>query len=119
MIRFLLWLIIGAPIGAALVSLAVSSTAEVTLRVWPLAYELTAPSGLILMATIIVAFFAGAIAAWLMSGRTRARLRAQRRLIEDLRDEIAATHARLGQAVAATEESPRRRIGTPVPKAAA
>lgn len=118
MIRFLLWLIVGVPVGAALVSLAVSSTSDATLRLWPLNHELTAPVGLVLMAVVIVAFFAGAIAAWLMQGRTRARLRAQRRQIEDLRDEIAATHARLGQATAAAEEAPRRRIGTPASKAA-
>jgi uncharacterized integral membrane protein len=118
MIRFLLWLIIGVPLGFVLVSLAVSSTAETTLRLWPLAYEVSAPVGLVLMAVIIVSFFAGAIAAWLLQGRTRARLRAQRRMIEDLRDEIAATHARLGQAAAAAEELPHRRLAAPSSKAA-
>ncbi len=118
MIRFLLWLIVGVPIGFVLVSLAVSSTSDATLRLWPLAYEVTAPVGLLLMVVIILAFFAGVVAAWLLSGRTRARLRAQRRLIEDLRDEIAATHARLGQAAAAAEESPRRGLAAPASKAA-
>ncbi|MEZ5670259.1 MAG: lipopolysaccharide assembly protein LapA domain-containing protein [Alphaproteobacteria bacterium] len=113
MIRFLLWLIVGLPVGFVLVSLAVSSSDDAALRVWPLAYELRAPVGLVVLATLIVAFFVGMACAWLLGGRTRRRLRTQRRQIEDLRDEIAATHARLGQAMAGQQGGASQRALPP------
>lgn len=118
MIRLLLWLIIGVPIGAALVSLAVTTTADATVRVWPLAYTLTAPLGLLLTAVIVVVFFIGIAVGWLLTGKQRRRLRAQRRQIEDLRDEIATTHARLGQAIGAKENEARKGLPPPSSQAA-
>jgi len=117
MIRFLLWVVLGLPIGFVLVSLAVTSAQEVSLRVWPLAYELRAPVGLIVMATVLVAFFAGMVVAWIVGSRTRSRMRAQRRQIEDLRDQIATIHARLGQQMA-TQDRGRRGLPKPESKAA-
>lgn len=118
MIRLLLWLVIGVPIGVALISLAVTTTADATVRVWPLAYTLTAPLGLMLTAVIVVAFFIGIGVGWLLTGKLRRRLRAQRRQIEDLRDEIATTHARLGQALSAKENEARKGLPAPESKAA-
>ena len=111
MIRFLLWIVLGLPIGFVLVSLAVTSADEIGLRVWPLAFELRAPGGLVVMATVLVAFFAGMVVAWIVAGRARARMRAQRRQIEDLRDQIAAIHARLSQQAA--KDSARRGLPRP------
>jgi uncharacterized integral membrane protein len=116
MIRLLLWLVLGLPIGFVLVSMAVTSNEEVGLRLWPLAYEWRQPVGLMVMAAVLIAFFAGMIVAWIVAGRTRARMRAQRRQIEDLRDQIAAIHARLGQQMAAQD---RGRRGLPKPESRA
>lgn len=118
MLRLLLWLIVGLPVGFVLVSLAVTSTDEVAVRIWPLTYELKAQLGFILIATIMVVFFIGLFVGWLLTGRLRRRLRSQRRQIEDLRDEIAATHARLGQAISERNDATGTTLPATTPKAA-
>ena len=67
--------IISIPIMVVLVVFAIDNRESISLSFWPLPWTLALPGFAALFVTLLIGFFAGAIAAWLSGGRTRQRLR--------------------------------------------
>ncbi len=103
--HFIISLIIVLPLLAVGVAFALSNTFDTTVKLWPLAWQMTLPFYAWFAAAVLIGFIIGAIAAFFSSAGARRRARARRREIEDLRDEIAALRAR-GAATEAQDPPP-------------
>jgi lipopolysaccharide assembly protein A len=62
-----------APVTAACVLFAVSNRAVLTLRLWPLPYEIDMPVYALVLGAGFVGFLAGATVAWIAGARSRRR----------------------------------------------
>jgi hypothetical protein len=101
------WLL-GVPLAALLGAFAVASREDVSLGLWPLEARLILPLFLVVMATLLVGFIAGAGIAWLNGGRWRREARRRQRRIETLENELRTTQARLPRQPSAGSSAPAR-----------
>lgn len=62
-----------APVTAAVVLFAVSNRATLTLRLWPLPYEIDMPVYALVLGAGFVGFLIGATVAWIAGARSRRR----------------------------------------------
>jgi uncharacterized integral membrane protein len=92
-VKLVHWLV-ALPLAAALAAFAVQSWSDVTLGLWPLEERLTLPLFLVVLATLLLGFVAGALAAWINGGRWRREARRRQRRIETLEGELRAAQAR-------------------------
>ena len=95
----LLWLIVGAPVGIAVVVLAVSNRQPVTLALDPFAPEspalsVTLPLFVLLFAALFCGIVLGGIGAWLKQSRWRREARERRYEAARLRNEADRLKAR-------------------------
>lgn len=74
--------ILAAIVGLIVVLFAVSNRAAATVEIWPLPYQLSLPLYALILLAVLIGFFAGLAAAWLIGG---ARRREHRRLRKQLR----------------------------------
>ncbi|WP_419903285.1 LapA family protein [Kiloniella sp.] len=81
--------VLTAPITLAILVLAVNNRHDVTLEVWPFGIQLDYPLYLIILISIGVGVFIGALIAWLSSGKTRKKARQAEWQALDLQRELA------------------------------
>lgn len=115
MLRKLLFLVIGVPLGLVLVVLAVANRAPVTLILDPFAaspaeaaYSWAVPLYLVVFATLLLGVLLGGLVSWLTAGRWRGaarRARAQARLLQA---EVDRLRAAAGEAAPPALPRPRR-----------
>lgn len=65
--------IVLAPVTAAVVLFAVSNRGTLTLRLWPLPYEIDMPVYALVLGAVFVGFLIGAAVAWVAGARGRRR----------------------------------------------
>lgn len=87
------WLV-ALPLAAVFAAFAVASWGDVSLGLWPLEERLTLPLFLVVLATLLLGFVAGAVTAWINGGRWRREARRRQRRIETLEAELRAVQAR-------------------------
>ncbi|WP_374380304.1 lipopolysaccharide assembly LapA domain-containing protein [Dongia sp.] len=99
--------IVTLPIALLVILFALMNRQEVSLSLWPLPWDISAPLFLFTLGAIVFGFLFGALVAWLSGGTTRQKLRDTRRELAHSRDELA--HARRQQpAAGASSLAPHR-----------
>ncbi len=81
--------------AVVLVPFAIANRAPVSLGLWPLPFLLETPVYLLVLLTLLAGFVIGVGTAWIPGRRVRRELRRQRRHVEALERELAATQAQL------------------------
>jgi uncharacterized integral membrane protein len=81
---------------------AVSNRGNVAVGLWPLPDVVEIPVYLIVLVTLFVGFFLGALSGWFGGHRRRRTARHDRRRIAALERELAATQARLDDGAASS-----------------
>jgi len=95
MARLLYWTIL--PLFTLLLAVfAVSNREAVAIGLWPLVHVVEAPLYLVVLATLLLGFLVGELAAWAGGRRWRREVRRRGRRIEALERELSATQAQLG-----------------------
>ena len=84
--------IVTLPIALLVILFALMNRQEVSLSLWPLPWDISAPLFLFTLGAIVFGFLFGALVTWLSGGTTRQKLRDTRRELAHSRDELA--HAR-------------------------
>lgn len=105
--KLLFWIVV-ALVAAVLALFAASNRESVTLGLWPLPFIIGLPLYLAILATLVIGFVAGIVAAWVAGARRRREIRRRGRRIAALERELAATQARFPGA----GESPPARLAT-------
>jgi len=95
-IRFLAWLI-GIPLAIAVAVFAVANRAAVLVTLWPLPYEVTIPTFLLVLVAAVIGFLLGGMVAWGSAYRTRRELRRRGRRIQTLEEETRLLRRRLAE----------------------
>lgn len=72
--RLFSWIIL-TPLVFGLILFAASNRADVSLRLWPFDYELTAPVALVGVGGLFLGFLWGAVMVWISGGAARGRAR--------------------------------------------
>ena len=88
--RLVHW-VVTAPVTAALVVFAVANRQDIA--VWPLSFE--TPLAFVVVASLVVGFGLGELAAWIGGRHWRQKARHSARRIAALEHELAATQAQL------------------------
>ncbi len=81
--------VLTAPITLVILVLAVTNRQDVTLEIWPFGIQLDYPLYLIIMISVGVGIFTGALIAWLSSGKTRKKARQAEWQALDLQRDLA------------------------------
>lgn len=97
MLRILSWLIT-VPIIVIAVLFALSNRDPVSLRLWPLPFEVDAPLYLASLLFLLAGFLAGGFSAWVSGHRHRAAARKNAWRAEKLERELADARDRAAQA---------------------
>lgn len=84
----LVW-IITLPVALLVILFALMNRQEVTLSLWPLPWDISAPLFLFTLGAIVFGFLFGALTAYLSGSTTRRKLRAANRALAESRDELA------------------------------
>lgn len=101
--RILFW-IVAIPFALIVISFAISNRQPVAVDLWPIPDQylpVTLPLFAVVLVSALFGFFIGAVTAFLSGGRTRARLREERRKAADLEREVKLKDAQ------AAESGPR------------
>jgi uncharacterized integral membrane protein len=88
-LRTLYW-IVTPPLTVVFLLFVLSNRESVTLGLWPLGMTITAPLYLFFLGTVIISFFAGSSAMWLMQHKYRRDARRYRYEAAKLRETIGA-----------------------------
>jgi uncharacterized integral membrane protein len=96
----LLWWIILLPLVALVAALAVANRLPVTIDFDPFPLSLEAPLYIVVMSSLALGLFIGALAAWLAAGRRRRETRRLRRNVKMMETELDGLRARLAEPVA-------------------
>ena len=91
--RVLFWLITSL-VALVCVVFAVSNRAGVTLTLWPLSAEFSAPLYLVVLLALLMGFLVGLLVAWIWSWGARRAARQRARRIEALERDLAAAEQR-------------------------
>ena len=83
-----------AAVGLAI--FAVSNRESVEVGLWPTPFLVELPLYLVVLATLLIGFLIGEMAAWIAARHWRREVRRRGRRIAALERELAATQARLG-----------------------
>ncbi|WP_374655154.1 lipopolysaccharide assembly LapA domain-containing protein [Dongia sp.] len=96
--------IVTLPVALLVILFALMNRQEVSLSLWPLPWDISAPLFMFTLGAIVFGFLFGSLATWLSGGHTRQQLRAARRELAQARDEAAMTRHQsapgAGQAIA-------------------
>lgn len=84
-----------------LILFAVSNRESVPVGFWPLPFLAELPVYLLCFLSLLLGALIGVLAAWAAGGRNRRELRSQRRRVDALERELAATQAQLAEHPAA------------------
>ncbi|WP_374310719.1 lipopolysaccharide assembly LapA domain-containing protein [Dongia sp.] len=90
--------IVTLPVALLVILFALMNRQEVSLSLWPLPWDLTAPLFLFTLGAILFGFLFGALATWLSGGTTRQKLRAAKRELADAHDQLAILKRQQGPA---------------------
>lgn len=115
MLRKLLFLVVGLPLGIVLVVLSVANRASVTLILDPFAaspaeaaYSWSVPLYLVVLATLVLGVILGGLASWWTTGRWRGAARRARAHVLLLQTEVDRLRAATGEAASPALPRPRR-----------
>jgi uncharacterized integral membrane protein len=114
-LRKLLFLVVGLPLGIALVVLAVANRAPVTLILDPFAtspaeaaYAWPVPLYLVVFATLVLGVVLGGLVSWWTTGRWRGAAKRARAQVHLLQAELERLRAAAGEAAPPALPRPRR-----------
>jgi len=89
-VRILSW-IVAAPIVILVLWFAVSNLGPITLRLWPLPFDLTIPIAVLTLIQLFIGFLLGAIVTWIADRHRRRENRLLNRRNTELEQSLAAT----------------------------
>lgn len=116
--RILSW-IITVPLVVVAVLFALSNRGIVTLRLWPLPFEMDAPLYLASLLFLLAGFIAGGLVAWISGHRHRTAARKNGWRMQKLERDLADAQDRAAQAEKRVAELTRPPVslpaGTPLP----
>lgn len=81
--------IVTIPVAALVVLFALMNRQQVTLSLWPLPWDISAPVFLFTLGAVVFGFLFGAIVTFFSGGHTRQKLREARRALAESQDEVA------------------------------
>ncbi len=81
--------IVTAPIALLVILFALMNRQEVSLSLWPLPWDISAPLFLFTLGAVVFGFLFGALVTWISDGTTRQKLREARRDLVNAKDEAA------------------------------
>lgn len=91
--KFLAWLI-GAPLAIVAVAFSIANRDLARLDLWPLPFSVDLPVYVTVLGSMVAGSLLGWVAAWLSSGRLRARLRERNARILELEREAMLAQSR-------------------------
>jgi uncharacterized integral membrane protein len=106
-VRLLSW-IITIPVALVAISFAVSNMQTVTLSLWPITLQLTAPLYLVGLLMLLVGFLAGGVVVWFSQHRHRAARRRENRRATELQAEVTALKGQLADTERKLAEATRK-----------
>jgi uncharacterized integral membrane protein len=117
-VRFLGW-VIGVVIAIVAVVFAVHNHQVLTLDLWPVPFELTAPLFALVLAAVLVGLLLGWLFAWIGAGRWRRLARQRGRDLAALRATVAQLRGEKAAAARAPGNGAERTPALPAPAAGA
>ena len=96
-VRILSW-IVAAPIVILVLWFALSNLNAITLRLWPLPFDLTIPIAFLTLSQLFICFLLGAIVTWIGDRHRRRETRLLNKRVAELEQSLAETEGKLAVA---------------------
>jgi uncharacterized integral membrane protein len=103
-VRILSW-IVAAPIVILVLWFALSNLDAITLKLWPLPFDLTIPIAFLTLIQLFIGFLLGAIVTWIGDRHRRRETRLLNRRTAELEQSLAAAQKQAGELEAKLAEA--------------